>query len=55
MKTKRLLITLNDELYHQLQALSAINGLSMAAQVRYFISQNRLPECTQGLKVTTDD
>ncbi|WP_322706236.1 hypothetical protein [Nostoc sp. DedQUE04] len=41
MKTKRLLITLNDELYRQLLNLANHNGLSMAAQVRYFISQSR--------------
>ncbi|BAY35267.1 hypothetical protein NIES2107_71790 (plasmid) [Nostoc carneum NIES-2107] len=39
MSAKSLKVTLNDELYTQLQDLAARNNISMAAQIRYLISQ----------------
>lgn len=39
MTTKKLPISLNDELYNKLKSLSKSNGISMAAQIRYLIAQ----------------
>ncbi|MCC5670109.1 hypothetical protein LC653_41540 [Nostoc sp. CHAB 5784] len=39
MASTKLPVTLNDELYQQLQSLASANGLSMAAQIRYLIAQ----------------
>lgn len=39
MASYKLPVTLTNDLYSKLQELSAANGLSMAAQIRYLISQ----------------
>ncbi|WP_414567689.1 hypothetical protein [Nostoc sp. CCY 9925] len=39
MASYKLPVTLTHDLYTKLQKLSAANGLSMAAQIRYLISQ----------------
>ena len=46
MASLKLPVTLSYDLYQKLQSLASANGISMAAQVRYLISQASYPQGT---------
>jgi hypothetical protein len=48
MKSPKLPVSLPHDLYQKLQSLASANGISMAAQVRYLISQASNPQGTTG-------
>lgn len=48
MASLKLPVTLSYDLYQKLQSLASANGISMAAQIRYLISQASNPQGTTG-------